>query len=43
MFHKSLIFDVTEKIIKENNHTLEKKQAIEWIEISSNEIIQNKV
>jgi hypothetical protein len=40
--HKALIFSAIEKIVKENIDSIDKSIALEWIEIASNEMIQNK-
>ncbi|CAF0812872.1 unnamed protein product [Brachionus calyciflorus] len=40
--HKSSIFNTMEKIIKDNIDELEESLALKWIEIASNEMIQNK-
>ena len=41
--HKVSIFNTIEKIVKENIDSLEEKLSLQWIEITSNEMIQNKV
>lgn len=41
--HKVSIFNTIEKIVKENIDSLDEKHSLQWIEITSNEMIQNKV